>query len=144
MTSNNKAVKGCGGLPFLFTELPRRNVLGYSAYGIPSSRKLRGISRDIVLAALGSDFCTLGHRYPLTSYFESDKDCGMVCDAALRSAFMSLFAFVYGIERVRVRPDCYQTSHQNYSGEAWLQERQKPAVVLGLSVKSLRARLVRD
>ena len=24
MTPNNKAVKGCGGLPFLFTELPRR------------------------------------------------------------------------------------------------------------------------
>src|SRR5919112_6694106 len=28
MTSNNKAVKGCGGLPFLYTENPRRLILG--------------------------------------------------------------------------------------------------------------------
>src|SRR5215216_6882896 len=28
MTPNNKAVKGCGGLPFLFTELLRRVLLG--------------------------------------------------------------------------------------------------------------------
>ena len=29
MTPNNKAVKGYGGLPFPFTEMPRRNVLVY-------------------------------------------------------------------------------------------------------------------
>jgi hypothetical protein len=57
---------------------------------------------------------------------------------------MSLFAFVCGIERVRARPDCHQNSYQNYSGEAWLQGRQKRVAVLGLSVKSFRARLVRN
>ena len=31
--------------------------------------------------------------------FRSDKDCGMVRDAALRSAFMSLFTSLCGIER---------------------------------------------
>src|ERR671921_1443039 len=43
--------------------------------------------------------------------FESDKDCGMVRDAALRGAFMSLFASLCGMVRVRVRPDCHQDSH---------------------------------
>jgi hypothetical protein len=28
MTVNNKAVKGCGGLPHLFTELPVSFILG--------------------------------------------------------------------------------------------------------------------
>jgi len=28
MTANNEAVKRCGGLPFLYTELPRRLILG--------------------------------------------------------------------------------------------------------------------
>jgi hypothetical protein len=46
--------------------------------------------------------------------FESDKDCAMACDAALRSAFMSLFASFGGIVRVCVRPDCHQSGHQNY------------------------------
>jgi hypothetical protein len=30
MTVNNKAVKGCGGLPLLFTELPSVGILGNS------------------------------------------------------------------------------------------------------------------
>ena len=34
--------------------------------------------------------------------FESDKDCGMARDAALRGAFMSLLAFLCGIVRVLV------------------------------------------
>src|SRR5215208_6094933 len=76
--------------------------------------------------------------------FESDKVCAMVRDSALRSAFMSLFAFLCGIVRVLVRPDCHQNSHQNLCGEAWLQGRQKPVAVLGLSVKSFSARSVRD
>src|SRR5215203_6365174 len=42
--------------------------------------------------------------------FESDKDCGMARDAALRGAFMSLFAFLCGIERVLVRPDSPKVS----------------------------------
>ena len=44
----------------------------------------------------------------------------MVRDAALRGAFISLFAFLCGIVRVLVRPDCHQRCHQNYSrlGEA--------------------------
>jgi hypothetical protein len=32
------------------------------------------------------------HEVALTGFFESDKDCAMVCDAALCGAFMSLFA----------------------------------------------------
>jgi hypothetical protein len=38
MTVNNKAVKGCGGLPLLFTENPRRRVLGRWASGVRNSR----------------------------------------------------------------------------------------------------------
>ena len=38
----------------------------------------------------------------------------MVRDAALRGAFMSLFALLCGIERDQVRPDCHQSSHQNH------------------------------
>ena len=38
----------------------------------------------------------------------------MAYDAALRSAFMSLFASFGGIVRVRVRPDCHQSGYQNY------------------------------
>ncbi len=41
----------------------------------------------------------------------------MVRDAALRSAFMSLFASLCGMVRVSVRPDCHQNSHQSMSGE---------------------------
>ena len=57
------------------------------------------------------------HEVALTGFFESDKDGGMVRDAALRSAFMSLFACVCGMKRVRVRPDCHQSSHQNHRPE---------------------------
>src|SRR5215212_6747250 len=39
MTPNNKAVKGYSGLPFPFTEMPRRNVLVYSVSGKYDSRK---------------------------------------------------------------------------------------------------------
>src|SRR5215212_8551429 len=45
--------------------------------------------------------------------FESDKDCGIVRVAALRGAFMSFFAFLCGIERDQVRPDCHQSCHQD-------------------------------
>jgi hypothetical protein len=41
----------------------------------------------------------------------------MVRDAALRGAFMSLFAALCGMLRVRVRPDCHQNSHQSMAGE---------------------------
>ncbi len=51
------------------------------------------------------------HEVTLTGFFESDKDCAMVRDAALRSAFMSLFAALCGIERDQVRPDRHQGSH---------------------------------
>ncbi len=68
----------------------------------------------------------------------------MVRDAALRGAFMSLFAFLCGIVRDQVRPDCHQNSHQNCSGEACLQEKHEPAAVLGSSVKSFSARSVRE
>src|SRR5215208_3904532 len=50
--------------------------------------------------------------------FESDKDCGMARDAALRGAFMSLFAFLCGIVRVLVRPNCHQNSHHVVSIKA--------------------------
>src|SRR5215216_4761621 len=43
MTPNNKAVQGYSGLPFPFTEMPRRNVLVYSVSGIYYSRKLSEI-----------------------------------------------------------------------------------------------------
>ena len=63
------------------------------------------------------------HEVALTGFFESDKKCAMARDAALRGAFMSLFAFLCGMVRVRVRPDC----HQNLRPKAcW--------VVLGTSV----------
>jgi hypothetical protein len=68
----------------------------------------------------------------------------MVRDAALRGAFMSLFAFLCGIVHVSVRPDCHQSCHQNHSGEAWLEGRQKPAAGLGLSNASFSARSIRD
>src|SRR5215216_6962019 len=58
------------------------------------------------------------HEVALTGFFESDKDCAMVRDASLRGAFMSLFAFLCGIVRVRVRPDCHQNSHHHSSTEA--------------------------
>jgi len=41
----------------------------------------------------------------------------MVRDAALRGAFMHLFAALCGMWRVRVRPDCHQNSHQNHRYE---------------------------
>ena len=41
----------------------------------------------------------------------------MVRDAALRSAFMSPFAYLYGMVRVSVRPDCHQNSHQTHLDE---------------------------
>ena len=62
------------------------------------------------------------HEVALTGFFESDKDCAMRRDAALRGAFMSLFAFLCGMLRVRVRPDCHQNSHQNHgrrTGYCW-------------------------
>ena len=63
------------------------------------------------------------HEVALTGFFESDKNCGMVRDAALRGAFMSLFAFLCGIVRVLVRPDCHQRCHKNISTKlGWLQE----------------------
>src|SRR5215218_9821788 len=40
MTANYEAVKGCGGLTFLFTELPRRLILGNWVSGTFHSRKL--------------------------------------------------------------------------------------------------------
>ena len=38
----------------------------------------------------------------------------MVSDAALRGAFMSLFASLCVMVRDHVRSDCHQNSHQNY------------------------------
>ena len=43
----------------------------------------------------------------------------MVRDAALRGAFMSLFAFLCVMVRVRVRPDCHQRCHQKHLDETW-------------------------
>jgi hypothetical protein len=40
MTVNNKAVKGCGRVPHLFTEVPRRGVLGNLASSMICYRKL--------------------------------------------------------------------------------------------------------
>src|SRR5215211_3847896 len=40
MTANYEAVKGCGGLTFLFTENPRRLILGNWVSGAFHSRKL--------------------------------------------------------------------------------------------------------
>jgi hypothetical protein len=57
------------------------------------------------------------HEVALTGCFDSDKDCGMARDAALRGAFMSLLAFLCGIVRVLVRPDCHQKSHQKHRPE---------------------------
>src|SRR5215212_2026981 len=76
------------------------------------------------------------HEVALTGFFESDKDCAMVRDTALRSAFMSLFAFLCGIVRVLVRPDCHQRCHQNHSGEAWSQGRWNLVAVLACLGKS--------
>ena len=54
--------------------------------------------------------------------FESDKECAIVRDAALRSAFTGLFASLSGMVRDHVRPDCNQNSHQYHLDEAWLQK----------------------
>src|SRR5215212_6241088 len=57
MTPNNKAVKGYSGLPFPFTEMPRRNVLVYSVSGKYYSRKL-GVARlprpNLIIPSCGS------------------------------------------------------------------------------------------
>ena len=58
------------------------------------------------------------HEVALTGFFESDKDCRMARDAALRGAFTSLFAFLCGIVRVLVRPGCHQNSHHVVSIKA--------------------------
>jgi hypothetical protein len=42
----------------------------------------------------------------------------MVRDEALWSAFISPFAFLCGMVRVCVRPDCHQNSHHLSSNEA--------------------------
>jgi hypothetical protein len=84
------------------------------------------------------------HEVALTGFFESDKDCAMVRDAALRGVFMSLFAFLCGIVRVLVRPDCHQRCHQKHLDEAWSQRRWKLVAVLRSSVNSFSARSVRD
>jgi hypothetical protein len=42
----------------------------------------------------------------------------MVRDAALRGAFMSPFAFLCGMVRDQVRPDCHQRCHHLSSTEA--------------------------
>jgi hypothetical protein len=68
----------------------------------------------------------------------------MVRDAVLRSAFMSLFASLCGMLRVRVRPDCHQNSHQNHLDEARLQGRRRLVAVLESPDKSFSARAVRD
>ena len=60
------------------------------------------------------------HEVALTGFFESDKNCGMMRDAALRGVLMSLFAFLCVMVRVRVRPDCHQNSHQKHLDETWL------------------------
>jgi hypothetical protein len=44
----------------------------------------------------------------------------MARDAALRGAFMRLFASLCGIVRVLVRPDCHQSGHQKHLDETWL------------------------
>ena len=76
------------------------------------------------------------HEVAFTGFFESDKDCGIVHDSALRGAFMSLVAFLCGIVRDQVRPDCHQSCHQNHSGEAWSQGRWKLVAVLACLGKS--------
>jgi hypothetical protein len=60
----------------------------------------------------------------------------MVRDAALRGAFMSLFASLCGMLRVLVRPDCHQSCHQNHLDEAWSQGRWKLVAVLSCLGKS--------
>ena len=73
------------------------------------------------------------HEVALTGFFESDKNCGIVRDAALRGAFMSLFAFLCGIVCVRVRPDC----HQNYPAKLGYREGRNWCDSIGIGV-SLR------
>jgi hypothetical protein len=51
---------------------------------------------------------------------------------------MGLFAFLCGIVRVLVRPDCHHISHQNHLDEAWSQGRWKLVAVLDCLGKSFR------
>jgi len=61
----------------------------------------------------------------------------MVRDAALRGAFMSLFASLRGMWRVRVRPDCHQNCHQNYPAKLGYREGRNWCDSIGIGV-SLR------
>ena len=62
------------------------------------------------------------HEVALTGFFESDKNCGMVRDAALRGALMSIFAALCGIVRVEVvavqDTSVHQKSERTWSRKA--------------------------
>ena len=120
------------------SESPRRFVAGADAIGIAEQKA--SLLVKIVLVCRNLCMCrrwdSNPHEVALTGFFESDKDCAMVRDAALRGAFMSLFASLCGIVRVLVRPDCHQRCHQNHSGEAWSQGRWNLVAVLACLGKS--------
>ena len=103
------------------TELQRAVILEKPEFRHCRFSGVNGCTTEEITGFAGDLHCAGGgtrtHTRLPSPDFESDKDCRIVRDSALRSAFMSLFAFVGGMVRVPVRPDCHQSGHQNHRPE---------------------------
>src|SRR5215204_6649922 len=112
----------------LFTKLPSGVLLGN--LGLRADALVRGFSLLVEIVVIRRDLSMCRrwdsnpHEVALTGFFESDKDCGMARDAALRGAFMGLFAALCGMMRVLVRPDRAERVDVLELSEAQLHDQQ--------------------